>query len=130
MDEWAFIGSEHFTVTAGAKKPNRPPTPCISAHEVRQLIAAGGCNQPTLVTEPCENRDMFYFAPNSPDGATGQCSATFDDLQQAHDAANNGSVFFFRPGNYSQPGGVLLTKPLKIFHQPTNGQSSAVITVP
>lgn len=131
FNEWAFIEAEHAArVTAGARK-SRTPTPCITAPEVAQQIVAGGCSSPpALSSEACENRDMIYLHPAGGGGADGTCGVPFSNLQNAHNAASDGSVLFFRAGNYAQPGSVLLTKPMKLFNQPTTTQSTTVITAP
>jgi len=85
---------------------------------------------PTLSTEVCENRDMIYLHPAGGGGADGTCSVPYQNVQTAHDVAANGSVMFFRAGSYPEPGRVLLTKPMKLFNQPTAGQSTTVITAP
>ena len=85
---------------------------------------------PTLSTEACENRDMIYLHPAGGSDADGMCSVPYQNVQTAYDVAANGSVLFFRAGSYPQPGRVLLTKPMKLFNQPTAGQSTTVITAP
>jgi hypothetical protein len=63
-------------------------------------------------------------------GADGTCSVPYQNVQTAYDIAANGSVILFRAGSYPQPGRVLLTKTMKLFNQPTAGQSTTVITAP
>jgi hypothetical protein len=129
LDEWGFIEANQTAVASGVTT-SRPPTPCITADEVQQFVTAGGCTPPTLSTEACENRDMIYLHPAGGGDADGTCSVPYQNVQTAHDVAANGSVMFFRAGSYPQPGRVLLTKPMKLFNQPTAGQSTTVITAP
>jgi hypothetical protein len=130
FDEWAFIEAEHAVTASSSPRPSRPPTPCITAQEVQNLVIAGGCDQPTLSSEACEDRDMIYLHPAGGGGADGTCTVPYQHLQNAHNAAANNSVLFFRAGSYAQPGTVLLTKPMKLFNQPTATQSTTVITAP
>lgn len=129
LDEWSFIAANQSAVASGSTTP-RPLTPCITADEVQQYVVAGGCTPPTLSTEACEDRDMIYMHPAGGGGASGRCAFPYQNLQNAHNAAADGSVMFFRAGSYPQPGRVLLTKPMKLFNQPTAGQSTTVITAP
>ena len=130
FDEWAFIEAEHATTATAVARPIQQPTPCITAKEVQDAVIAGGCTQPTLTTEACENRDMIYMHPAGGGAADGTCTVPYQNLQNAHNAAANDSVLFFRAGAYAQPGSVLLTKPMKLFNQPTATQSTTVITAP
>jgi len=129
LDEWGYIEAHQAAIASGATTSS-PPTPCITANEVQQYVTAGACTQPTLSTEACEGRDMIYMHPAGGGGASGKCSFPYQNLQSAHNAATDGSVMFFRAGSYPQPGPVLLTKPMKLFNQPTAGASTTVITAP
>ena len=73
---------------------------------------------------------MIYLRPAGGSDADGTCSVPYRNVQTAHDVAANGSLLLFRAGSYPQPGRVLLTKPMKLFNQPTAGQSTTVITAP
>ncbi|MEK6800248.1 MAG: hypothetical protein AABZ12_14915 [Planctomycetota bacterium] len=130
-DEWGAIAA-NYVVASDSDYVNMPTVECITASEVRQRIVAGGCtpSQPTLSTEACINADMFYLHPAGGGGADGTCSVPFGNIQQAHDAAANGSVLFFRAGDYSPPGPVLLTKPIKLFSTPTTTNATTVIQPP
>ncbi len=129
LDEWGFIESQFATASVPLDS-SRPLTPCITADEVNAYVTAGGCPQPTLAAESCENRDMIYLHPAGGGGADGSCTFPFANLQSAHNAAADNSSLFLRAGTYSTPGPILLTKPMKVFATPTNSASSAVVAPP
>lgn len=128
MDEWASI-STFLATAADTDFTNMPMVACITAHEVERVVA-GGCPQPVLTTETCENRGTIYLDGNAGPNGSGKCSEPFRDVQSAHNAAPDGSVLFFRSGSYTQPGPIVLTKPLKLFSVPTASQATTVIQPP
>jgi len=130
FDEWAFIESQFAATASAGPPPSAPPTPCITAKEIADQVTAGGCSQPTLSTEACEDGDVVFLHPAGGGGASGRCDFPYREVQTAHNAASNGSVLFFRAGAYPQAGPVLLTKPMKLFNQPTATQATTLITAP
>jgi hypothetical protein len=86
---------------------------CITAEEweiVQKEMAFGGGTQPALAVEGCiGGRNIFigpfFFAE------AGTCVLPYDSVIQAHTAAPNNSVFFFKPGTYNEAGVVTLSKP-------------------
>jgi hypothetical protein len=128
-DEWAAIADLTYSNTA-AELTHMPLSECITAAEAERINVAGGCTQPTPASEPCINTRMMYLHPAGGAGASGNCTAPFRGLQEAHDAAPDGSVLLFRAGAYNPSGPVLLTKPMKIFSTPTTTDATAVIQPP
>lgn len=130
-DEWGAIAASAATAAVSDDMVNMPLSECITASELRAHTAAlGGCTQPGVTNEACIDTRMIYVNAGAGGGAGGNCTAPFASLQQAHDAAPNGSVLLFRAGTYGQAGPIVLTKPMKLFSTPTTTQATTVIQPP
>jgi hypothetical protein len=128
-DEWSNIQTASLGATA-SNLTYMPMSECITAAEAKIVAGVSDCTPPTVTNEPCEDRRMIYLSPSGSGGPNGNCTASYNSVQAAHDAATDGSVLFFRAGSYPQGGRVLLARPMKLFSQPTAGQSTTVITAP
>jgi len=89
--------------------------PCITAEESFQNIA-GGCPQPTLVTESCLAGNNAYvgtlvcltFPPICLD--SGTCSFPHGSITNAHALQPARSTFYIKPGTYDEPNSTVLNK--------------------
>jgi hypothetical protein len=112
-DEWSNIHDPTFTMSA-QELEHMPITSCVTAEEMTEFnLARGGCTQPTLTTENCIGGQMFYLSPGA-GGPTGKCIQPFGTTQAAFNAMTDGSVFFYRPGTYFEPGPITLNRRLTL----------------
>lgn len=113
LNEWASISDP----SSGAGGPDSQEVSCITWQEWQeiqnQMAARGGCSQPALTVEACLSGKNVYIGSATPPWS-GRCDRPYFYVQQAHDLAPPGSVFFLQPLIYNDTSvyeTVVLDKP-------------------
>jgi len=105
-DEWAHI-SDPLKYYKAADLVNREVAVCISSHKMKDLFGQMDFDKTTLLVEPCLTAEMRYVRSVGSSQASGDCTDSFDTVEDAATGAPVGSVILVEPGTWNE-GPVIL----------------------